>query len=132
MRLRFSHILASICLVTLVGLIPENAEAGFVWITDSTAGSLMSAHDAGAGPANHAADRRIELGRPEPGFLGHSAGASAPSPQRPSTGSLSVAILSSAKLSGESQLIDRLGPDRKVWLPPAFLSGIFRPPRFVG
>jgi hypothetical protein len=43
-----------------------------------------------------------------------------------------VADLPPVAVTPPSGLVTRLAVDRDEWLPPPFLSGIFRPPRFVG
>jgi len=130
MHPQFPHILTKILLLAIAGLIPATAESGYVRVTDAKASSLSSAHCSGA-TSKATGDRRIAHDYAELGFLGHSGGASAPSPASTSSAGVSVAILPSTDLLGDSQLVLRIGPAGKVFLPSPFSNGVFRPPRFV-
>lgn len=41
-----------------------------------------------------------------------------------------IAVLSTNLIDSSTQLITQLGPEGRVWLPPPFSTGVFRPPRY--
>ncbi len=61
---------------------------------------------------------------------GSSGGMSSQSVGGPSGASPSAVL--TAEAAFRSELSSCLGPERKIWLPPPFSTGVFRPPRFVG
>ncbi len=46
-------------------------------------------------------------------------------------GGAAHAMLPTTLIDIPTQLITQLGPEGRVWLPPPFSTGVFRPPRFV-
>lgn len=129
MSRRISNILVGALLVALAGTIPASAEAGYVKITDSASSLLMSNPSTGAGTADKGASKRIDREPDEFSVAGQSQGASAPSTPSPTTAGGGLAILPPSVISAQAQLVQWLGPAGKLWLPPPFSSGIFRPPR---
>lgn len=63
---------------------------------------------------------------------GHSAGGMTSQSVTPTSSGAVPCILVQSNPPAAALLVSWLGPAGRVWLPPAFLSGIFRPPRFVG
>lgn len=127
---RFSQFLTAILLFTVAGLVPSIAEGGYVRITDLSSSPLAIAQGHGAGTSDDSQIEHNGPDRPDLVLGGDAAGATSPSTSGPSSSAGWVAILPDAGLSGRAQLVQRLGPAGKVWLPPGFLSGVFRPPRF--
>lgn len=134
---RNSNLLTAALLVGVFS-VSATAEAGFVSVADSSSESLLAA-GAGASSSVPARSEKNQdpsylLGRLLDGGFADQSGGMTSSPQTSSAGSNAPppAALTTTALSAEAQLIQRLGPAGKVWLPPPFSTGVFRPPRFVG
>ncbi len=117
---------------------PAAAKAGYVYATDSTAVALLNYCDSsGAGPAQNQAERdELDwlLRTPFERAFGDApvdAGAKLPTNSSISSFASACALAADDELSANAQVVQRIGVAGKVWLPPAFLSGVFRPPRFV-
>jgi hypothetical protein len=139
MFVRWSILSAAAWLVASGVIAPEAAKAGYVSATDSAAVALLNSSDStGAGPVGNESDGR-ELGwLPQSPFervIGNApadTGTQQPTSSSQSSVASACPLAADDELSANAQIEQRIGVAGKVWLPPAFLSGIFRPPRFVG
>jgi hypothetical protein len=139
MSVRWS-ILSAVAWLAASGVVaPGDAHAGYVCTTNSTAEALLnSSESSGAGPVRNHSDREDLdwlLRSPLERVLGDApadAGAQQPTSSLISSVAFACALMADDELSANAQIVQRIGMAGSVWLPPAFLSGIFRPPRFVG
>jgi hypothetical protein len=112
-----------------------SAEAGFIAAgvdLEATSGGLLSSmsgseHQSPVSPALELlVQRQAAWANP---FAPTSAGSAGAPGTTPSSGGPPAADLLPVAAAVPSGLVTRLAAEREVWLPPAFSTGIFRPPR---
>jgi hypothetical protein len=133
--MRSAIVTAGLLVLAWGGVAPTSAEAGFVTHTVAAATVPQDAvqwDSAPAGDSRHEEINRLVR------LLFSQAFAEAPdddgtsTPTRnPTSGPVVVAVMAQEFPRVDGRLIERLRRWDETWLPPAFLSGIFRPPRFA-
>lgn len=127
---------AVVAFLAFAGLGSQSAEAAYIAHVDSTANASFSDRSfAEFGSSDSAGRQGVEqllrlLWEQAFGQAPDDEGTTAPT-SSVSGGPALAAVLDGVENVSRAQMVQHLGSSEKVWLPPAFLSGIFRPPRFA-
>lgn len=144
MRLGTSWLTAPVGCVLLVFGLTSTAQAGFIStgvdlsqsdfaLFGFSAGASAPSKDRDESPAPARQLKRDVGILPQFGSLGSGGGMSSTHSAGGTAGSgASQSALIAADVDVSVELAARLGPQGRVWLPPPFSTGVFRPPRCMG